>query len=200
MTDCPNGEQRDLALLYLAGRLPEDEAKLFEAHYFACERCAQDVEEGSELRAALGRPAVASAAREVRSTRTWLPFAAAAVIAFVGVGVWQLTRRTAEEPARPVLRGPNAEVLLVKIESAPDRGIELSWQPHPDAAAYEIEVFASSGVRVWGAEVNEPRLRIGAGVLPAPVPGQPLEVEVRALDSMRQVVASSDPTPLPAPR
>lgn len=199
MSDCPNGEQRDLALLYLAGRLPDDEAKAFEAHYFECERCARDVEEGSELRAALGRPAVAPAAVEVRSAWNWRPLAAAAAIAFVGLGVWQLARPAAEEPAPPVLRGASAEVLVVKIETALQGGIDLSWPPHPDAAAYAIEVFASDGVRVWGTEVNEPRLSIGAGVLPAPVPGQPLEAEVRALDAMRQVVASSDPTPLPAP-
>ena len=65
VVDCPGTGERDVAVLYLAGKLPEDEAEAFEAHYFECERCWEEVQRGSELRAALGKPAVArSPARE----------------------------------------------------------------------------------------------------------------------------------------
>jgi anti-sigma factor RsiW len=197
--DCAKAGERDLALLYLAGRLPEDEAEAFEAHYFECENCWHDVQRGSELRAALGKPAVAPLAAATRSAWDWRPFAAAAVIAFVGLGVWQLTRRTAEEPNRPVLRGVNAEGLALKVETGPQGGINLTWPPHPDAATYEVEVVASDGVSVWKKETKEPRVTIGAAVLPAPREGISFVVKVEALDSMRQVVATSELTPLPQP-
>lgn len=195
--DCPNTGERDLALLYLAGKLPEDEAEAFEAHYFECESCWQDVQRGSELRAAFGKPAVAPAARATRSAWDWRPLAAAAVIAFVGLGVWQLTRRTAEEPTRPVLRGVNAEGLALKVETGPQGGIELTWPAHPDAATYAVEVLASDGVSVWKREIEEPRLNIGPAILPAPRAGISFLIKVEALDPMRQVVATSELTPLP---
>jgi hypothetical protein len=202
-SECPGtGEgQRDLVPLYLAGKLTEDEAEAFEAHYFGCPRCREDVRAGAALRELYGKEAVAaSRGRAPTTRRAWLPFAAAAAIAFVGLAVWQLGRPRDEAAGRPVLRGTSAEVLRVEIEAAAQGGIDLSWPAHPDAATYEVEIFASSGARVWGTEVHEPRLSIGAGVVPAPEPGQPFEVEVRALDPMRQVVASSEPTPLQSPR
>ena len=197
--DCPNARERDLTSLYLAGKLPEGEAEAFEAHYFECESCWQDVQRGRELRAALGKPEVEPAARVTRSARDWRPLAAAAVIAFVGLGVWQLTRRTAGEPTRPVLRGVNSEGLALKVETEPKGGINLSWPAHPDAATYEIEVLASDGVSVWRTEVKEPRLSIGPAVLPAPGKGISFLIKVEALDPMGQVVAKSELKPLPLP-
>ena len=198
MTDCLNGEQRDLALLYLAGRLPEDEAKAFEAHYFACERCARDVEEGSELRAALGRQAVTPSGREARSTPTWLPLAAAAAIAFVGVAVWQFGRRASVEPSQPVVRSSAAAVLEVRVEAGPGRNLDIAWPSHPDAAIYVVRVLSSDGTAVWKTELREPRLDLDPAVLPTPS-GASFLIEVEALDSMRQVVAASEPSPLRGP-
>jgi putative zinc finger protein len=192
--------QQDLVPLYLAGKLTEEDAEAFEAHYFACATCREEVRAGALLREFYGKPAVAAAGRPAPTRRSWLPLAAAAAIAFVGLGVWQLSRRTAEEPGQPVLRGPSAEVLVVRIETAPRGGVELSWQTHPRAAVYQIQVFAADGTRVWRAEAKEPRLSIGSGVLPSPGPGKSFEVEVQALDSMQQVVATSDPIPLKTPR
>jgi hypothetical protein len=197
MTDCPSGEQRDLALLYLAGRLPEGEAKAFEAHYFECERCARDVEEGTELRAALGRPAVAPAAREIQSAWDWRPLAAAAAIAFVGLGVWQLTRRPAEEAGPPVMRSTLSEVLDLEVAAGPARSIDLTWPPHPDAASYTVHVLAADDTSVWKAQTNEPRLTIGSGAYPAPEGDKALLVEVEAFDSVGRSVAKSALIPLP---
>ncbi len=198
--DCPNARERDLTSLYLAGKLPEGEAEAFEAHYFECESCWQDVQRGRELRAALGKPEVAPPTRATRSARDWRPLAAAAVIALVGLGVWQLTRRTAEQPTpRPVLRGVNSEGLMLKVEKGPEGGISLSWPAHSDAATYEIEVLASDGVSVWKTEAREPRLSIDPTVLPAPGKGISFLIKVEALDPMGQVVAKSELKPLPLP-
>ena len=194
--DCPSAGERDLAVLYLAGRLPEDEAQAFEEHYFACEHCWQDVQRGSELRAALGKPAVAPAGRSVRPRRAWLPLAAAAVIAFVALGVWQLNRRTPVESTTPVVRGAG-EILDLEVESGRQGSIDVRWPRHPSAATYEIEVLASNGGSVWKTETPEPRVRIVPGVLAAP--GQTYEIRVEALDSLGQVIASGQASLLPKP-
>ena len=194
--DCPKPGERDLAVLYLAGKLPEDEAQAFEAHYFGCEDCREDVQRGSELRAAFGKPAVVPAARSARPRRAWLPLAAAAVIAFVALGVWQLTRRTPVESTTPVVRGVG-EVLDLEVESGRQRGIDVRWPPHPNAATYEIEVLGSNGASVWKTETPEPRIRIAPGVLSSP--GQTYEIRVEALDSLGQAIASGEASLAPNP-
>ena len=69
--------QRDLAPLYLAGKLTEKEAQAFEAHYLGCAKCRDDVTTGAALRELYGRPGVAasvSASIDTYSTRRkWLP-------------------------------------------------------------------------------------------------------------------------------
>ena len=204
--DCPatHEGQRDLVPLYLAGQLADEEAEAFEAHYFGCPQCREDVRAGAALRELYGNEAVAASASVPASVspaparRSWLPLAAAMAIAVLGLGVW-LSRRAVEPAGQPVLRGPSAGVLVLDVKAGPRGSIDLSWPTHPAAAAYEVKVFSSDGSRVWGQEVSEPRVRIEPGTLPAPEPSKPLEVEVQALDAMRQVVASSDPTPLETP-
>ena len=139
------------------------------------------------------------AVRPTRSARTWLPLAAAAAIAFVGIGVWQLSRRSAEEPRRTVTRSSAADVIVLKVEAGSQGGVELTWRSRPDAATYRVQIFTADEVSVWKNETKEPRLSIGPGVLPTPAAGQSYKVEVEALDSMGQVVATSEETPLLTP-
>jgi Putative zinc-finger len=195
--DCPRGTDQDLASLYLAGTLGEEDAAAFEEHYFSCTSCRQDIERGSELRAVFGKAPVVPAVRPARSARTWLPLAAAAAIACVGLGVWQLARRPAEEAGRPVMRGSVAEVLDVKVAAGSAGGAVLSWPRHPDAASYVVHVLGADDTSVWKAQVNEPQLAIPSGVLPAPGRARGLRVEVEAFDSMGQAVAKSRLIPLP---
>ncbi len=196
--ECPAtaGGQRDLVPLYLAGKLTEGDAEAFEAHYFACATCREDVHTGAALREIYGKPAIVAGGHPALTRRPWLPLAAAAAIALVTLGVWQFSRQTIVERGQPALRGGFAATLDLKVEPGPQGAIELSWSAHPEAAVYQIQVFAADGTRVWSAEANEPRLSIGSAVLPSPGPGKSFEVEVQALDSMQQVVATSDPIPL----
>jgi hypothetical protein len=198
---CPTASEnaRDLVPLYLAGKLSETDAEAFETHYLGCAQCREDLQAGAALRELYGKPAVAALKRPAPARRTWLPLAAAAAIALVAVGVWN-SRKPAEAPGQPVLRGGSTGGLQVEVTSGPEGSIELSWPPHPNATAYEVQVLATDGVSVWRAEADEPHLRIAPGTLPTPLPDQSFVVEVQALDSMGAVVAASYPTPLPTPR
>jgi hypothetical protein len=188
--DCPYTGERDLAQLYLAGRLPDAEAQAFEAHYFECEVCSQDVLGGGGLRELFGRPAVAAAVAPARPARAWLPLAAAAAIAFVGIGVWQLARRVQVEPT--VLRSAGAVIVDLKVSAHAGGGFDVSWAPQPQAATYEVQVFASDSTRLWRTETREPRVSIGPTVLSAPAPGSTYEIRVEAFDSLGQIVASAE--------
>jgi hypothetical protein len=195
--NCPSKGERDLALQYLAGELPESEAEAFEKHYFECESCSEDVRRGSELRATYGKPAVEPMVPATRQARTWLPLAAAAAIAFLGIGVWQLTRRAAEDVGRPVMRSASTDVLDLKVAAGPQGSIELTWPSHPDAATYLVQVLASDDSSVWKAQTSAPRLTIGSGGLPVSEGQKGLSVEVEAFDAMGQSVAKSELIALP---
>jgi hypothetical protein len=191
--DCPSARERDLAVLYLAGKLPEGETQAWERHYFGCENCWQDVQRGSELRAAFGKAPVLPRIRAVPFSRAWLALAAAAVLAIVGVGVWQLNRRTAEEPT--VLRSAGAAIARLEVSARAGGRIDLSWAPQPQAATYEVQVFSSDSTRVWKTDTSEPRVSIVPGVVVAP--GQTYQIRIEALDSLGQVIASGEVSVVP---
>ena len=100
-------------------------------------------------------------------------------------------------PVRRSCEASTAADLALKVEAGSEGGFNLAWPSRPDAATYEVEVFASDGVSVWKKEIKEPRLSLDAAVLPGPRAGLSFLVKVEALDSMRQVVATSALTPLP---
>lgn len=197
VNDCSKGTERALAPLYLAGKLGEDEAAAFEEHYFACASCREDVERGSELRAVFGKAPIVATASPSRSARSWLPLAAAAAIAFAGIGVWQMTRRAAEDPGGSVMRSTLSEVLDVEVAAGPQGTTEVNWRRAPDAASYSVRVVASDDSEVWKGQTRELHLTIGSGALPVPDGGKALFIEVEAFDVMGISVAKSKLIPLP---
>ena len=205
-TDCARIEERDLVALYLAGNLPENEAEAFEAHYFACERCWEDVRRAGEIRAAMGKPVLvplAALGRRARETapsaQRWRLLAAAAVVALAALGVWQLTHRAAPPVAEPVLRGGTAGSLSLQVEAGPGPRITLHWLAYPDAQVYVAQIFSSDGASVWKRETSQTTLFLDPATLRAWQPGIPLLASVEALDAMRQVVAKSELKPVPPP-
>lgn len=186
--DCPSGGRADTALRYLAGRLPVAEAQTFEEHYFSCADCREDVQRGGELRETMGKPAVVFAAPERRSSRPWLPLAAAAAIALVGVGLWQVGRRTGR--SETVSRAAQGSIAGLAVSAGADGGFDLTWAAAEGASSYEVEVFSSDSRRLWKAETREPRVRIEPAVLSAP--GGSYEIRVEALDALGRVVASGE--------
>lgn len=195
--DCPSGGEADTALLYLAGRLSEADAAAFEEHYFSCPECREDVARGGELRAMLGRPPVVAAAPARRLTPSWLALAAAAAIAVIGLGVFQLSRQKPEPPASGLRAGH--EALDVRVAAGPRGGFELTWSAPSNAASYRIEVFGADGATLWTSESREPRSGLDPEVLPKTGIGPAPMVRVEAFDAMGQLVAKSEPVPLVGP-
>ncbi len=194
--DCRSAGEQDLAPLYLAGKLPEDVAQAFELHYLGCRECWEDVQAGGKLRATFGRPAVALASAAPRPSRAWLPFAAAAAIALLAAGVWQVARRPSIVPSGRVVRGAAAG-LEVAVAPGARGSVEIRWQPQPDAASYEIEIVSSDGALVWKTETPEPHRTIEAGSFPPAPEGRSYSIGVAARDALGQVVAKSAPLALP---
>jgi anti-sigma factor RsiW len=193
--DCPSGGKADTAALYLAGRLTDSEAEAFEEHYFSCPECREDVRRGGELRETMGRPAIVAPAPERRAARSWLPLAAAAAVALIGVGIWHLSRRT--EEAATVSRAARGSIAGLSVSARADGGIDLTWAAPPGASSYEVEVFSPDGRRLWKTETREPRARIERAVLSPPLPAY--EIRVDALDALSQVVASGEVTAASSP-
>lgn len=55
--NCEYGGKPEVVELYLAGRLPDDEAARFELHYFECDTCLTSVQTGQAIQAAGEQPA-----------------------------------------------------------------------------------------------------------------------------------------------
>jgi hypothetical protein len=189
---CPYEGEREVRSLYLSGKLTEKEAQAFEEHFFACARCAEAVEVGATLRSAFENAPVRPAATPARATRTWLPLAAAAVVALGAVGVWQIARRPPPAQA-PVLRS-RAEALVVKVEAG-ESSLGVSWTRNPAATGYVVQVFKPDGESVWRTETREPRIGIERSALPS---REGLAMQVEAIDAMGRVVATSELVPVPA--
>lgn len=60
-------EENDLIQAYLAGRLSESERDAFEAHYFACETCLENLETANGLREGMRQVAAEDIARTVEA-------------------------------------------------------------------------------------------------------------------------------------
>jgi len=196
LVECPNKGDRDLAVRYLEGRLAEDEAEAFETHYFGCETCWEEVRRGSELRAALGRPAVVPAT--LRTAWGWRLFAAAAaILAIAAIGLWKLERPRATPPSQPTLRGAATDLLQVRGEPLPDGRIKISWDAHPEAQVYIVEVLRSDGVTVLKTQTRDPSTLLERTALPQLPRGMSFSVRVHALDPMGEVLAVGALSSLP---
>jgi hypothetical protein len=203
--DCRRADEIDLAALYLAGRLSEDEAERFESHYLACERCAAALRTAAEIRASMGRPVLAPAAAPGKvaggSGGSWREIgtllAAAATVAAFFFGMRQMAER--EPLVRDgVLRSASAEAVDLSIAAESDGTVVLSWPAHPRAHAYRVEIVRSDGVPVLKSETEDRRVVVAVGDLPEVPQGVQRLARVEALDALGQVVAASEPRPLPA--
>ena len=195
--NCPYDGEGEVRSLYLAGRLPEAEANAFERHYFDCALCAEALEMGTKLRAGFGKSPIAAArpASPVALVRRWLPLAAAATIALVGIGVWQLGHRSGAAPSS-VLRGGAEVPAGVRVESGENGALSVRWTAVTGAARYAVRVLSSDGAELWKMESERTSVELPrAGFHVAP--GKSLLVEVEALDARGRVLGTSEPVPVP---
>ena len=199
--DCDSVEERDLVVRYLGGRLPEAEAEAFEVHYFGCERCWGEVRGAAEIRAAHGLPVLAapSQVKRDKGRDVWTLLAAAAAVALMVVGLRQLVQRSEVSPQEAVWRGSSAGDLPVEITQGAPRQVVLRWQPHPEAQVYVVEIFAPDGASVWRRETAETTVSLDGEALTPRSTGISFLATVEALDTMRRVVAKSEPKRLPRP-
>jgi Putative zinc-finger len=195
---CARVDDAHLDTRYLNGELPEDLAEAFEAHFFACERCWSLVHGGLAAAAAIPDAAPASRGADLTSRpalrrRRLVPWATAAGIAAIllvyagGVG------RQRNAAVRDVVRGGHGGFSAAVSRSADSATVQ--WSAQPGAAHYRITVFSAAGnaqVRTttsrtrWGIALDSVRRLAGAGRL---------WLQVDALDSLDQLIAT---TPLTA--
>ena len=203
---CADTDRGDLEARYAAGQLSENEAEVFEEHFFACDRCWTLVQHATEIRAAESIaatlpavttpevvastaivPALHVPARKYNNPSRWL--ALAAVATFIVIGTWraEVWRRPGAEVA--TMRGPT-DTLHVVTQT---RGTTLiaSWARTADATAYGVRLYSASGASLFQRETTDTTVALAAASLPNIVPGAALYWEIQAIDRMRQVVGRS---------
>lgn len=179
---------------YAADRLDAERADSFEQHYFACERCWNELRQALEIRAALSagrdeaagrvpsRPEPRPAERGRRRLPAWL--AAAAVVALAAVGIWQWQPGLDSERT---LRGGESTGLDLRVEMT-ELGLQAGWAAVPGAEAYLFELFDDQGVPLLREETS---VTSWSGELDAAVAARARRARVSALDSLRQTMAAS---------
>lgn len=179
--DCPG---HDVLLGYLHGRLPEDEAEAFEAHYFACDACWRELEGAMALGASLGDVAVEPRGTRTARWRGWLALAAAGLVA---VGIW-IFGAVAPDSEPPALRGEQG-ALALQVEPRDGRFL-LRWPEVRGADVYLLQAYGEDGELLLERESSESSVSLAASELPA---GHPVVFfRVRALDDLRQSIVSSE--------
>ncbi|MGE5243764.1 MAG: zf-HC2 domain-containing protein [Betaproteobacteria bacterium] len=175
---------------YLLGEMTEPEREAFEAHYFECAECADDVRAGATMKEGvrlglLEAPSVRPFVRAPRTASRWLrspaiPWAIAACLAVV-VSVTFVTSRL---PQRRVFTAfPSALALTPITLRTAARGEESVVIVGPDdpvvTLAVDVPIAASSGTLVYVLRIEGGR-EIASGHVPAPEPGLPLLLLVPA--------------------
>jgi len=198
--NCARIDEQDVIAGYFGGRLGEDEARSFESHVLGCERCWTEMSTAAQIRAVEGLDVFAAPGPAHRSRRDfWTTLAAAAAVAVMILGLQHVARRPAPTESDTVWRGSKESGLALAVAREGSNAILLQWNAVPDAAVYDVEVFASNGESVWQRRTSENRARLDPTVLPWNRPGISFFVTVEAHDSMGQVVARSPRERLPRP-
>ena len=130
MTDCPNGEMRDLLPDLLHDRLAPDRRREVEAHVRGCEDCRQELALLRSMRTALRRaPAMNAAAIAAaippyripvrRSRGGWRAAAAIVILAAGGASVTML-QRAKHGVADSALVAPSPDAQLIDLAVKPE--------------------------------------------------------------------------------
>src|SRR5687768_5225363 len=100
--DCERVARDEVPESYLAGRLNEEDRDAFEAHYFECARCFDELQILQAIRAELQRADVGVvAAKTRRDSFWWAAVAAAAATVLVTAGAVLWVGQTPPGPTEP---------------------------------------------------------------------------------------------------
>ena len=161
---CKAINDRGLVERYLAGRLSEPEAEVFECHYLTCSRCQNELRLAAAIRDVLPEVRQAAQATDVGAGTLTGPWfgrharagAVAAAIAAVLIGVLlvqpsrdeRLPHREAVPEAVDVPRSeaPSGEVRTVE---------EFRWAEVIAADLYRVTLYAAAGEVIWQVDTRE---------------------------------------------
>ncbi|MGH7508914.1 MAG: hypothetical protein ACREMZ_05545 [Gemmatimonadales bacterium] len=182
---CELVEQRDLDTRYLTGRLSQEDAEAFEAHYFACERCWGLVQQGLEVQAAVTPSPKAP-------YRRWWGLAAAAGIAAVALGLWGIASRPQGSRPEDVFRGGGTPFLVAA--AAGPTALAASWPRLPEADVYRVRLYAADGMMALERETSDTVISVPLDSIARLTRDTAMFWQVHALDRLRISVARSDLT------
>jgi anti-sigma factor RsiW len=206
---CDEVDAQSLDTRYLSGALSASEAEAFEQHYFGCDRCWKLVEQGMELRAALGAPAARAApiialpeSRTMKRRATALNLLLAAGAVFVAFGIYNATsgrRRSSDDTERGAQR-----VLAISASHPSPDSIVAAWPRVEGALRYRSRVFTSTCTLVAEAEspdtfavqLTNALTKRGAVTSISSKDTSRLFWNVEALDAHGAVIAKSPLTPV----
>jgi hypothetical protein len=170
---------------YLMGEMTPEDRDAFEEHFFGCAECADDVRAGSAIAASIR--ARKPNQQKARPRMTWMPAAAAAVLAIVvgyesAVVIPQVARqRDQARRQRDAALAPAVLHAPLVLSTGMSRGegqedhhipagepftIELNIDPEAGATGYTIDLLDSGGVKRATYHVTAAQARQSVPLLP----------------------------------
>jgi hypothetical protein len=194
--------------MYILGRLPEDEARVFEEHYFNCPRCFQRVAEREELVSVIKargdeifvRSSIAEAEKpswvhkvlDFFTPRQWV-FVSLTVLALLVIIFGFMPRQRPPAPhfvldGEDVLRGESLTLIspMIDIKGTP---ASFEWKALEGAAEYKVSLYGQT--LIWSATTKDSRMSLPPEVKAKLVPGQKYSWQVKAFSPQGLLVAVS---------
>lgn len=193
---CELVAEKNLAGLYLAGKLAGSDAEAFEAHYISCERCWNEVQRGAEIRSAMSVPTVVRASSQRSRPDVWTPLAAAAVVAVLAIGLARFPQPS-DSSAQSADRGTTAEAFDLRASLVEPQEVVLEWRGIPQADTYVVKIFGSDGTPIMSNHTAGLRVSLDVRMLPPLKPGVSVLAAVQALDATGLAIARSEAVGLP---
>ncbi len=218
LQSCPYVDDADIDHRYLGGTLSESQAEEFERHYFECELCWTRVRRGAEIRTSLPEPQ--SSEPEPRSSESarssasvpkrrafirWGTRLAAAAVLLIAAGLWRdrsdrFSRERALRVSSPIepMRGSNTS--LTVSSHATKNVLAAVWSRPRQATSYRVRLLAADGALLFERETTDTSIVLPSDSARISVQSASGYWEVQALDELRKIVATSQLTPVRAPK
>lgn len=199
--NCPYDGGSLVVADYLAGRLSDAEARAFEEHSFACDRCFHELQRATELRAAAESDGATAGMTDLAAARprrlAWAALGMAAAVT-LALGIW-FTQPVPDAP-RPDERvyrdaTQGGRMLPLKVSRDGD-SVTLSWPSVDRADRYRVRVWNAGGEPLFEQDATEPTATLPVSRWRDAAGADGVYVQVVALDELQQAVARSDVVPL----
>jgi len=193
---------------YLLNRMSKDEREDFEAHYFSCPACFNEMIERNKLISVIKekgqtifqdiketdqnkRPSILEKVVALFSLKQWIAVSAAAtLILFIAIGIAPHLKKQSPQffISDDLVRGESITLIspVFEVNSVPS---QFTWKSSGKAADYKISIYNSH--QIWTITTENTSITLPETVQAKLVPGEEYSWQVKSFSSENILIAVS---------